>query len=289
MTTKINEGSKNPTVNLAVNKSRVKMYDKASNMPTFYLKKGEEFQIELFNPTTDTLLATIKLNNKKISNGGLVLRPGERVFLDRFLDVNKKFLFDTYEVSSSDEVRKAIEKNGDLEVSFYKQESIPVVRTPLTWTHYNQDTFGGSSSGNPTYDLSFTTSSNSGEATLDMMDTSDISLTSTFCNSVNMDILRSSKVDKDPVLGGKKRHRKGIRSKKTIETGTVEQGSVSNQEFKTVDKKFESYPLANFSFKILPISQKPVTTNDLRHSFCTNCGVKNSSKNNFCPKCGNKI
>ena len=97
MKTNVTVGNPNPTATLAINKGRVKIYNNKSNIPTYYLQKGQEFQIELFNPTTDKVLAKIKLNNKLISQSGLVLRPGERVFLDRYFDIDKKFKFDTYE------------------------------------------------------------------------------------------------------------------------------------------------------------------------------------------------
>ena len=108
-----------PTANIAVNKSRLKVYKNTGDMPTYYLQKGQEFQIELFNPTTDVILAKIILNGNPISQGGLVLNPGQRVFLDRYLDVAKKFLFDTYEVSNTEEVKKAIEKSRELLCFFY--------------------------------------------------------------------------------------------------------------------------------------------------------------------------
>jgi hypothetical protein len=114
-----------PTVNLAVKKSRLKLYDNRSVSPTYFLTKGQEFQIELFNPTTFILLAKIKLNGNAISGGGLVIRPGERIFLERFLEENKKFLFDTYQVDNIAAVKKAIAENGDLVVDFYKEKVIP--------------------------------------------------------------------------------------------------------------------------------------------------------------------
>ena len=110
-----------PTANIAVNKSRIKLYTKNVDMPTYYLEKGQEFQIELFNPTTDVVLAKIILNGTALSQGGLVLNPGQRVFLDRYFDVAKKFLFDTYEVSKSSEVMEAIKNNGDVKIEFYKE------------------------------------------------------------------------------------------------------------------------------------------------------------------------
>ena len=114
-----------PTAGIAVNKSRLKVYSKGSEMPTYYLQKGQEFQIELFNPTTEVVLAKISLNNTLISQGGLILNPGQRVFLERYIDVPKKFLFDTYEVANTDEVKKAIElqEKANQEIDMYGQTS----------------------------------------------------------------------------------------------------------------------------------------------------------------------
>ena len=36
-------GSSNPTANIAVNKSRVKLYTKAGELPTYYLQKQNYF------------------------------------------------------------------------------------------------------------------------------------------------------------------------------------------------------------------------------------------------------
>ena len=89
-----------------------------------YLKDKEEFQIELFNPLTDCVLADIKLNGNTISQSGLVIRPGERFYLDCFVDDNKKFVFNTYEVEDSQSTKVAISKNGMLEVFFYKENVV---------------------------------------------------------------------------------------------------------------------------------------------------------------------
>jgi hypothetical protein len=71
---------------------------------TVYLNDGDEFEIELYNPTQNKVLAKIEMNGNSIGNG-IILRPGERVFLERYLDVAKKFLFETYVVNgNNDEV-----------------------------------------------------------------------------------------------------------------------------------------------------------------------------------------
>ena len=58
-----------------------------------YLQNGQEFEIELYNPTSEVVMAKIEMNGKSISSSGIVLRPGERVFLERFLDNSNKFKF----------------------------------------------------------------------------------------------------------------------------------------------------------------------------------------------------
>ena len=124
-------GVPTPTANLTINKSRMKVYGKNSEVPTYYLNKGQEFQIELFNPTTNNILAKISLNGKPIAQGGLVLRPGERAFLDRYIDVARKFKFDTYEVANTNEVKEAIKDNGDFKVEFYAEYVAPPVPVPV--------------------------------------------------------------------------------------------------------------------------------------------------------------
>jgi hypothetical protein len=49
---------------------------------TVYLNDGDEFEIELYNPTQNKVLAKIEMNGNSIGNG-IILRPGERVFLER--------------------------------------------------------------------------------------------------------------------------------------------------------------------------------------------------------------
>ena len=121
---KTKTGVPTPQANIAINKSRIKLYGKTSKTPTYYLKKGQEFEIELFNPTKDTIMAKISLNGKPIAQGGLVLKPGVRVFLDRYIDVARKFKFDTYEVGNTAAVKKAIEDNGDFKVEFFREQQV---------------------------------------------------------------------------------------------------------------------------------------------------------------------
>lgn len=277
-----------PSANLTINKSRVKIYNKTGDLPTYYLKKGQEFQIELFNPTADIILAKIKLNNKAISQGGLVLKPGERVFLERYLDVAKKFLFDTYEVSGGAEAQKAIEQNGDFSVEFYKERQVvPNWNTNITlnngtgnsWNGPNIRTFTTNANDVKfgTTNIGATLYNSSTEVTLD-----NAFLTSTMDLGF-MDMELSRGISPSP-------QKKSLKKKsKSIETGRIEQGSYSNQEIKTVNYDFEYFPFHTLEYKILPESRKINTSSDIKtRKYCTNCGKKQNPTNKFCANCGSK-
>lgn len=306
---------KTPTANLAVNKSRVKLYTKQGEMPSYYLQKGQEFQIELFNPTTETVLAKITLNGNVISQGGLVLNPGQRVFLDRYLDVAKKFLFDTYEVANTQEVKEAIANNGDFKVEFYR-ESKPRPRNPIitlgsrsiyNGPNYNQGImrydstntggYAGSSPTTPNTPLcdTFTTSTNAvgGSYSTTGLLTGDISntiSTSAFYNaSVNISDV-SGKVTFDSFTTPKPTRSLKAKKSKSIETGRVEEGSHSDQKFKTVDKDFEWFAFHTIEAKLLPVSQKVNTVEDINVKvYCTNCAHKLKKEYKFCPVCATRV
>jgi hypothetical protein len=296
----------NPIAHICINKSRVKIYDKETE-PKVYLSKQTEFQIELFNPTQDVVLAKISLNGKAISQGGLVLNPGQRTFLDRYIDVAKKFLFDTYEVSGqSEEVKKAIENNGDIKVEFYRE------RQPINYG--NPIWINGSSLGtyhtgtDPQYLRSTTTNGpitgtlttqgiNSSNAYYSSSASNMQNCASTFTSNVpTMDMLSAdlsmdnTKTLSDEAPKTKSPLRSRSFAKKSIETGRVEAGSKSDQEFRYVDKKFEYFPFCTVTYKLLPTSQKINTVADIQTKrYCTQCGAKTGRTDRFCSSCGQKI
>jgi hypothetical protein len=194
-----------------------------------YLKDGQEFEIELYNPLKESVLAKINLNGKQISNNGLVLRPGERVYLDCFLDDKKKFIFKTYEVDNSNESMNAISNNGLLEVFFYKES---VIISNDNWYNLNDwyNKFNNSKKYNQyPYDITFTTCYNG-----------DIEIS-------NNNALYSS-----------------IGTTTNIETGRVEKGSKSDQKFEYVDMKFENYYISSTKLIILPESRMPIEAKDIK-------------------------
>lgn len=305
-----NNGVPTPTANLAINKSRLKVYGKKSEVPTYYLKKGQEFQIELFNPTKDTLLAKISLNGKPIAQGGLVLKPAQRVFLDRYIDVARKFLFDTYEVANTSETRKAIEDNGDFKVEFYKEYIIP----PMQYNQYNPtwfntlnsplrgqdiDVYGGYynscnigsnySSNINSINLSNTSAGQSPNPS-NTASSRRLSLASMdSLSDVGEDSLDFMDQDLKRTFEPKKELKSIIRSKKSIETGRVEMGSNSDQKLTTVYMNWEKIPFHTIMYKMLPESQKINTVSEISVTrYCTNCGTKNKPTFKFCPTCGTR-
>jgi hypothetical protein len=301
-----------PTANIAVNKSRLKVYNNAGSLPTYYLQKGQEFMIELANPTTDVVLAKVILNGKAISQGGLVLNPGQRVFLERYLDVAKKFLFDTYEVSGSAEMKAAIANNGDIKVEFYRERqpyynnynTLINISNP-TWTN----SLGNYNSGTPANLLRSSTTGNAsgisgaGSTTLGLTGAignvsntsySTQNCASSFTSSVptldwmSQDMERSlSDTQPEPTKLAKKL--RSASASKSIETGRVEKGGDSEQELKYVNKTFEYSAFHTVEYKMLPVSQKINTAEDINVKvYCTNCGAKLGKTDKFCASCGTK-
>jgi hypothetical protein len=244
-------------------KQRLKQY-----IDTVYLKNGDEFEIELFNPTQNKILAKIEMNGNTIGNG-IILRPGERVFLERYLDEAKKFLFETYVVNdNNEEVQQAIANNGDVVIKFYDEIKLPsyyssgsstiTISNPAwinTGTPYYGNTFTTTSTGTNTF---YNTSLTSGT----------FSASNTFLNNPD-------KVKK---------------STRQFETGRVEKGSESNQSFVEGNARFNSYPIETNWWKIKPQSEKLYVTKDDLMIYCTECGSKRKKDTHkFCPQCGTKF
>jgi len=266
----------NPSAYIAINKSRLKQYSKNNSLPVYYLEKSSEFQIELFNPTKDTVLAVISLNSKQISQGGLILRPGERVFLDRYLDVAKKFKFDTYEVSNTAEVREAIEDNGDFKVEFYRES------TPSPYNNLRQST------ANQPYWNYMPTNYSSGTVTTTIpagiTPTGAVYGTMVGCNSAFY-----TAANVNPVTFANSLADEPKSKSKSIETGRVEEGSHSNQKMDVVHKNWEYFPFWSIQAKLLPLSQKVNTVQDVQvKRYCTSCGAKLHKTDRFCSTCGKK-
>ncbi len=139
----------NPQAFITKRKQRLKQND-----GQVYLKDGDEYEIEIFNPTPTHILAKIKVDKDYLSGGGIVLRPGERVFLERFLDTNNKFVFRTYEVGKEAVNVGAIDNNGYVEIEFFN-ESQSFSNRPIYGSGYG--TITTNSIGNWTGNVTYTT------------------------------------------------------------------------------------------------------------------------------------
>jgi NADH pyrophosphatase NudC (nudix superfamily) len=270
-------GSSAPQSFITKGKHRLKQH-----IDTVYLNNGDEFEVELFNPTQTKVLAKIEMNGNSIGSG-IILRPGERVFLERYLDEAKKFLFETYEVNGNDkEVQKAIMNNGDVVVKFYEEQKITTF-TNVSYQPWYGTTLANTLSGSSTGVATFTTTGGSFNST----STNLTNVNSTF-TSGNTAFYNSSNVSN--TLGGERRIKKTTLSTiSSTETGRVEKGSNSNQSFSTDYSNFNSYPMTTNWWRILPNSQKLLTKEDLV-TYCTECGSKRKKDTHkFCPSCGTKF
>lgn len=246
-----------PETYITSEKNRLRVYPHGK----IYLRDHQEYEIEFLNNSSDTFLAKIKLDGNYISEGGLVLRPGEHVFLDRFLKIAKKFTFQTYSVPKSS--KKYIKENGELRIEFFRKmirntyvtfgppyyikpswpDVCPRV-TPPFWYHEGTTTTGGASVYNST------------------------TLTNYSSNApvVNTSMLRGS-----------------------VETGITEKGEDSDQQLVDVNEEFESFCGLTKVFKLLPISTKPISVKEIKKVVCPACKTKIKKGWQFCPTCSRKV
>ena len=258
---------------------------------TVYLNNGDEFELELFNPTSTTVLAKIKLDGSYISGGGIVLKPGQRVFLERYLDDARKFKFETYEVDgTSNEVLDAIAGNGDVVIDFFDEYKQPVWNNNITYggsfggpIHtYNSNPLNinaGYVNGQTTTNINYSSTNTAG------VSFTTTSMSNTFEGPNKRGVLRSLKSKPN----SRSEVTMDMLSMDSIETGRVEKGGSSDQSFKTVDKTFNHYTCSTSIWKILPVSQQVFEKQDLK-VYCGNCGKKRKKDSDqFCSSCGNKF
>jgi hypothetical protein len=235
-----------------------------------FLNDGDEFEIELFNPLTVSVLADIKLNGQSISKTGLVIKPGQRVYLDCFIDDRKKFKFSTYEIENSGEALDATQNNGVLEVFFYKEDVITLDNwqrkfdrvivekyypyNPYPWYNPYKVYCG---SGTITYGgTTVTTTGNS--FTMDASSGVIGGTTNVYNSSNNINCSYTSQVDLPDLNVA------GSLSTNSIETGRVEKGEKSKQKFTEVDMEFEKHYISSTIIQILPESRKPAEVKQMK-------------------------
>jgi len=262
-----------PEAYIAIGKNRQKVYGEN----TVYLENKKEFEFEFYNPTTFNVRANIYINGNSISNRGMVLRPGVRGWLDRYIDENRKFLFETYVVDgASAEVRQAIANNGNIKIEFFKEKIAP----PRPSSNFKL-----CRSSAPTYNANV----NYNQCSMDSLKNEAPDDTLGFAEmDTNLYSRSFSSIDHAPEdLEREITTRAKSMSKKT-ETGRIEKGGYSNQDFTLVDMDFEYFPFHTIEYKLLPVSQKPAEFAEMKLK-CKKCGTKIKSNWKVCPICGNPI
>lgn len=292
---------------VAVNKSLLKEYTNNSNDRIVYLKNDDEFQIQLFNPERTTIGAEVYVNGEKLS-GILVLKPGERIWLERFTDRPTKFKFSTYEVEDgySEEVQNAIADNGVITVKFFKE------RKKSYWCNDNKITISDPVTSPVTWNTVYATNATTSDAVkyrnnIDDIRTSindllktEYSTVKNYTNNATINATEainsiytcscatSSSKSFDGCVDTASTIKFENSDLDTIETGRISEGAYSSQKFNNVNIDFEYFPFNTEIIKILPISRKPYNSSDLNKIYCTECGRKLNPKYKFCPYCGTR-
>jgi len=275
----------NPQSFITKDKQRLKQFE-----GIVHLKDGDEYEIELFNPTKNHILAKIKIDSDYISGGGIVLRPGERTFLQRFLDTNNKFVFRTYEVDSEAIETGATSNNGYVEVEFYNEIKTQTSNNGLLYGNGTTNTFNSTGTGMWRGDITtggtpFTTTGGVGGV---------FTSTGGFVNSTNSADGTNVNVNYSDNISSRRITdefltfiNNEIKAPSISETGITEKGGKSSQEFELSTKKFTSVSFHNIAWRLLPLSTKQLTTNELNISYCGGCGAKRKKDSHkFCPICG---
>lgn len=236
-----------PEVYLLVNKNRKKKYPEGF----IYLSNNQEFELEIYNPSNSVLGVKITANGNAISDSILVIKPGQRIVLDRYLDTNDKFKFSSYNVSDSKESKEAIKNNGEITLTFYMENIV------LPQIYYYNTNIGST----------FTDLNNTVVTTTDVNNPYTIN-----CNTINF---FNNQDNEDNQL-------------KKVETGRIEKSdNKSSQVFSNYNGSFNTYSCHSETIKLMPESQRPLEAKDLiKH--CTNCGFKLKKDWKHCSDCGHK-
>jgi hypothetical protein len=175
--------------------------------------------------------------------------------------------------------QKATEKNGLLEVEFFSEVEVKLIPSG-GWNHmwyYN--------SGTPNWNLYNTGSSNLVGSLKTSNSCASTTVSFNTANSSNSTFTSYSAGD-FYCSTGTESNVKTLSVDNSFETGRVEKGGKSDQEFKSGYGDFYSWAAYTSEVQIIPLSQKPVETQEIR-SYCTGCGSRMKKTTwKFCPNCG---
>lgn len=243
-----------PEIFITMNKSREKVY----NENKIYLKDKSNFEIEMFNTKSEPVGFEITINGKLLSKSLIILKPAERIFLDRYIDTNNKFSFETYTVDDNEKTKTIINNNGKIQIRcFLEKSNLPKFDSNIVWSTY------------PYYDYS-------GTITTDGVNTNNVYNSSTYTIPNNWcccTYTSNNNLVNTP-------------TNSTIETGRIGKGDKSDQTFETINFQTNDFSFHTIEYQLLPIS----CIEKQQFRIKCECGAKKKSdKWKFCPKCGNKF
>lgn len=284
--------TKDELAKIAISKNLIKEYKGSNSERTVYLNDGTEFQIYLKNPYQSHLGIKISVNNKSIGNM-LVLRPGQSFWLDRFVNENRKFLFNTYEIENTAEMKYATNNNGKVKIEFYherEEKPLQVYPQRIDWNYYSGDNAYNINTITGVYQNlydDYSTSTCYYSASTIGATSGEIPTASSATTITTSAACTNRSVDDSHTASRKKGVSRSLDA--TIETGRVEKGGHSDQEFEYCDIDFEYYPFKTENIQILPNSRKQIRVEETRRKYCSQCGKKVSPKDKFCSNCGAKL
>jgi Zn finger protein HypA/HybF involved in hydrogenase expression len=265
---------RDPSVIVTSNRNELKIYEPN----TIYLNNGDNFELRFFNPLNETIGIDIIFDGIKRNINYLVLKPGQDIILDRFLDKQNKMVFETYLVDGNNkDAVKAIEYNGLITINFHKEYNynIPYYTSTRGYsgTHGRSGTQGASGT-------SGLCSNHEKHSSVKYCSTQYITNNMVEYTNTNTTLINYQQNFKTNLSSN---------IVNEIETGRIESGDISNQMFKEVNINFEEKPFHSITYQLLPYSSKNINIKEIRN-YCSDCGYrirKDSWK--YCPKCGSKL
>lgn len=294
-----------PAAYIAVSrdKNRLKIYGDQK----VYLKDGQEFIIELHNPTQETIGAKVYINGKAISDRLVVLKPGERSWLERYIDTDSRFVFGTYHVENTDVAKNAIANNGYVKVEFFREQEMycndsnwvyPWIINPTpTYPIFNPNVpcypsypiqpyyyYGATGIFSGCSGTSVPAGYTGTSGPVGCAGTYSDGNVRGFCSSNT-----GTSVNTDSFASNDNASTYSANLNESIETGRVERGQATGKGFSNYNGVFTSFSFASTEYQILPESGKPVEISQLRQ-YCPECRTRiKKSGWKFCPSCGEKL
>jgi hypothetical protein len=285
-----------PSVLITSNRNELKVYQ--GNV--VYLNNGDNFELRFFNPTKFKIGVEISFNGTKKGNGYLVVNPGQDIILDRFLNEQRKMLFETYNIDSNNKsALEAIEENGIISFNFYKEHS-------LNWNN----SFNYNSDKDVKIKYKFPKKAKNVNLYGSISTFSTTKSPYTYSSTINRIYSQGSTGPAGPVgTPGSQgpsfsdynttssvfydnitlTNNQFSISNNILETGRIEKGDTSEQNIATVNVQFENTPFHSVTYKILPISTMNMTNKEIRQ-YCPECRYRLRKQTwKYCPSCGEKI